>query len=81
MPLRIASTSGISFCWIVNDNGNPAWEDIKYEPDDKYEFEIRWRMDEKASQDGEVLVDTSAKDLKPTGLQSEQAYRQACNMS
>ena len=41
---------------------------------------MRWRIDEKANRDGEVLVDKSVKDLKSTGLQSEQAERKVCNL-
>jgi hypothetical protein len=40
--------------YAVEDDGNPAWEDIDYESDEDLEFEQRWKDDERRN--GELFV-------------------------
>lgn len=35
--------------YAKEDDGNPVWEDIEYESDFEYEYEARWKADEKAN--------------------------------
>jgi hypothetical protein len=40
--------------YTVEDNGNPAWEDIDYESNEDLEFEQRWKDDKRRN--GELFV-------------------------
>jgi hypothetical protein len=51
---------------VIEDDGNLAWEDIEYESDCEFEYEMRWKADEK--ENGEKSIEArDPKELKSSG--------------
>jgi hypothetical protein len=55
------------------DDHNLVWEDINYESENEYEFEMRWRQDEKDNKDPEPRMLTSD-ELKSSGMNSKLTF-------
>jgi hypothetical protein len=64
--------------YAMTDDRNLAWEDIDYESDNEYEFEMRWRQDERANNDPmpEAL---SKEELTSSGINAKKAFNQVSN--
>ena len=65
--------SNVSSQFAIEDDYNPVWEDIDYESDDEFEYEARWRENEKVNGDRQVTT-ISKKELKATGINRQRQY-------
>jgi len=57
--------------YAIVDDDNPVWEDIEYEAEDDYEFERRWKEDEKQNNEG-VWTARDDKDLQLAGFDRQE---------
>ncbi len=61
--------------FVVDDDGNPAWEDIEYESENEIEFEQLWRANERRNNEGDVRSE-SLKDLKSASRDQQDQWFQ-----
>jgi hypothetical protein len=61
--------------FAVDDDGNPAWEDVEYEEENAAQFEDMWREEEKMN--GETLKEMTD-DVGKKGQELQKSYVQVC---
>ena len=63
----------------MTDDHNLAWEDIEYESENEYEFEMRWRQDERANNDPKPQA-LSNDELTSSGKNLKLAHGKVSNL-
>lgn len=56
------------------DDGNLAWEDVEYDSDEEFEFESRWRDNEKVNGEAEVTTNLDKKGFAVAGAKGHHQY-------
>ena len=60
--------------FAVLDDGNPVWEDIDYDSNEEYEYESRWRENEKENGDAVVTTALDKKELEKAGVNHQRQF-------